>query len=237
MRLVTKGEFKMRLGEMNWMEVENYLKKDDRLLVVLGANEQHGFLSTSTDVKIPLALADAASQQSGVLVAPPLNFGCSSYFADYPGTISIRVDTLLKIVEDIVRSVYRQGFRRIVILNGHGGNTPAKVALGELVNELKDIKLAWYEWWKAPNVSAVAENHHLKSYHAGWIEAFPFVRTSAIPDGEKTPFVTDMILNSESVKKVIGDGVYGGPYKVDDAIMTEVFTAALKDVLFLLQFV
>ena len=227
----------MRLGEMNWMEVENYLKKDDRLLIVLGANEQHGFLSISTDVKIPLALADAASQQSGVLVAPPLNFGCSSYFADYPGTISIRVDTLLKIVEDIVRSVYKQGFRRIVILNGHGGNTPAKVALGELVNELKDIKLAWYEWWKAPNVSAVAENHHLKSFHAGWIEAFPFVRTSAIPDGEKTPFVTDMILNSESVKKVIGDGVYGGPYKVDDAIMTEVFTAALKDVLFLLQFV
>ena len=86
----------MRLGEMNWMEVENYLKKDDRLLIVLGANEQHGFLSTSTDVKIPLALADAASQQSGVLVAPPLNFGCSSYFADYPGTISIRVDTLSK---------------------------------------------------------------------------------------------------------------------------------------------
>lgn len=227
----------MRLGEMNWMEVENYLKKDDRLLIVLGANEQHGFLSTSTDVKIPLALADAASQQSGVLVAPPLNFGCSSYFADYPGTISIRVDTLLKIVEDIVRSVYKQGFRRIVILNGHGGNTPAKVALGELVNELKDIKLAWYEWWKAPNVSAVAENHHLKSYHAGWIEAFPFVRTSAIPDGEKTPFATDMILNSTDVKKVIGDGVYGGAYKVDDAIMTEVFTAALKDVLFLLQFV
>jgi creatinine amidohydrolase len=227
----------MRLGEMNWMEVENYLKSDDRLLIVLGANEQHGFLSTSTDVKIPLALADAASQQSGVLVAPPLNFGCSSYFADYPGTISIRVETLLKVVEDIVRSVYKQGFKRIVILNGHGGNTPAKVALGELVNELKDVQLAWYEWWKAPNVSAVAENHHLKSYHAGWIEAFPFVRTSAIPDGEKTPFVTDMILNSETVKKVVGDGVYGGPYKVEDAIMTEVFTAALKDVLFLLQFV
>jgi len=227
----------MRLGEMNWMEVENYLRKDDRLLIVLGANEQHGFLSTSTDVKIPLALADAASQQSGVLVAPPLNFGCSSYFADYPGTISIRVDTLLRIVEDVVRSVYRQGFRRIVILNGHGGNSPAKVALGELVNELKDIKLAWYEWWKAPNVSAVAENHHLKSYHAGWIEAFPFVRTSAIPEGEKTPFVTDMVLNSGDIKKAIGDGVYGGPYKVDDAIMTEVFTAALKDVLFMLQFV
>lgn len=227
----------MRLGEMNWMDVENYLKKDDRLMIVLGATEQHGFLCTSTDVKIPLALADAASQQSGVLVAPPLNFGCSSYFADYPGTISIRVETLLKIVEDMVRSVHKQGFKRIVILNGHGGNTPAKVSLGELVNELTDLKLSWYEWWKAPNVNAVAENHHLKTYHAGWIEAFPFVRTGAIPDTEKAPFVTDSILNSAAVKAAIGDGVYGGVYKVDDAIMTEVFAAALKDVLCLLQFV
>jgi creatinine amidohydrolase len=226
----------MRLGEMNWMEIGNYLKKDDRLLIVLGANEQHGFLCTSTDVKIPLTLADAASQQTGVLVAPPLNFGCSSYFAEYPGTISLRVDSLLKVVEDIIRSVYHQGFKRIVILNGHGGNTPAKVSLCELVNELTDLKLAWYEWWKAPNVSAIAENHHLKSAHAGWIEAFPFVRTGALPDGEKAHFSTDMILNSSEVKAAVGDGVYGGPYKVDDAIMTEVFAAALKDVLYLLQF-
>jgi creatinine amidohydrolase len=227
----------MRLGEMNWMEVENYLKKDDRLLIVLGATEQHGFLCTSTDVKIPLALADAASQQSGVIVAPPLNFGCSSYFMDYPGTISIRVETLLKIVEDMIRSVYRQGFKRIVILNGHGGNTPAKVSLGELVNELTDLKINWYEWWKAPNVTAIAENHQLKTYHAGWIEAFPFVRTGAIPDTDKNSFVTDSILNSAEVKQAIGDGIYGGVYKVDDAIMTEVFAAALKDVLYQLQFV
>ncbi len=227
----------MRLGEMNWMEVETYLKKEDRLLMVLGATEQHGFLCTSTDVKIPLALADAASQQSGVIVAPPLNFGCSSYFADYPGTITIRVETLLKIVEDMVRSVYHQGFKRLVILNGHGGNTPAKVSLGELVNELPDLKINWYEWWKAPNVTAIAENHHLKTYHAGWIEAFPFVRTGAIPDTEKSPFITDSILNSAEVKKAIGDGVYGGVYKVDNDIMTEVFAAGLKDVLYQLQFV
>jgi creatinine amidohydrolase len=227
----------MRLGEMNWMEIDNYLKKDDRLLIVLGATEQHGFLCTSTDVKIPLALADAASQQSGVIVAPPLNFGCSSYFMDYPGTISIRVETLLKIVEDMIRSVYHQGFKRIVILNGHGGNTPAKVSLGELVNELTDLKIKWYEWWKAPNVTAIADNHQLQTYHAGWIEAFPFVRTGAIPDTKKSPFVTDSILNSAEVKQAIGDGVYGGTYKVDDAIMTEIFGAALKDILYQLQFV
>ena len=50
----------MRLEDLNWMDVEQYLKTDDRLLVVLGACEQHGYLSLLTDIKIPLALADAA---------------------------------------------------------------------------------------------------------------------------------------------------------------------------------
>jgi creatinine amidohydrolase len=219
------------------MEVEEYLKKDDRLMIILGATEQHGYISVMADMKIPLAMADAASKESGVLVAPPLNFGCSSYFIDYPGTISLRVSTLLSAVEDIIRSVHHQGFRRILILNGHGGNDPAKVMLGELANELKDLRLSWYNWWKAPNVVAVANTYNLTTYHASWLEAFPFLRTGSMPDGEKPAFETNDILSSEKVRKAVGDGVYGGAYKVGDQVMNEVFAAALKDILFLLQFV
>jgi len=101
----------MRIEELNWFDVEEYLKHEDRLILVLGACEQHGFLSLLTDVKIPVALADAASQKTGVFVAPPLNFGCSPYFLAYPGTFSLRTSTLLDVVEDLVRSAYRQGFR------------------------------------------------------------------------------------------------------------------------------
>jgi creatinine amidohydrolase len=128
----------MRLAELNWMEIEAYLKKDDRLLIVLGATEQHGYISVGADVKIPLAISDAASQHTGVLLAPPLNFGCSSYFVDYPGTISLRVKTLVDVVEDMVRSDFRQGFKRIVIVNGHGGNTPAKISLVNWSMSLRD---------------------------------------------------------------------------------------------------
>ena len=92
----------MRLEDLNWFDVESYLQHDDRLILVLGACEQHGYLSLLTDVKIPLTLADAASQQSGVLVAPALNFGASPYFLTYPGTLSLRVSTLLDLVEDRV---------------------------------------------------------------------------------------------------------------------------------------
>ena len=57
----------MKFEDLNWMQVEEYLKTDDRLILVLGACEQHGYLSLMTDVKIPMALAEEASRQSGVL--------------------------------------------------------------------------------------------------------------------------------------------------------------------------
>jgi len=226
----------MRLAELNWMEIEAYLKKDDRLMLVLGATEQHGYISIGADVKIPLSLADAASQQSGVLVAPPLNFGCSSYFTSYPGTISLRVKTLVDVVEDMVRSLYGQGFKRLVVVNGHGGNKPAKISMGELVNELDDLQVSWYDWWEATSVNTIAKQYHLQGYHASWIEAFPFVRQANMPSGEKKPFETNRVLSSPEVKQAIGDGVYGGAYHADEAIMGEIFAAALRDVLYLLQF-
>src|SRR5574342_1406659 len=115
----------MRLEDLNWMDVEKYLEKDDRLMLVTGACEEHGYLSLLTDIKIPLALADAASERTRVLVAPPLNFGISPYFAKYPGTISLRAQTFLAVIGDIVRWVHAQGFRRLLFVNGHGGNSPA----------------------------------------------------------------------------------------------------------------
>jgi creatinine amidohydrolase len=225
----------MRLAESNWMEIEAYLKKDNRLILVLGSTEQHGYLSVSSDVKIPLSLADAASQQTGVLVAPPLSFGVSPHFLAYPGTISLRVETLANVVEDIVRSVYRQGFKRLLILNGHGGNVAAYYRINELVNELKDLKLAWYSWWQSPEVRSFADGHNLKMYHANWSEAFPFVRCTAVPRSEKQPLETNRILTDEQAREYYGDGVLGGVYQVDDALMNEMFSIALKDVLRLIE--
>jgi creatinine amidohydrolase len=227
----------MRLAELNWMEIEAYLKKDSRLILVLGSTEQHGYLSVSADVKIPLSLADAASQQTGVLVAPPLNFGVCPNFLGFPGTISLRVETLANVVEDIVRSVYHQGFKRILILNGHGGNSAAFNRLNELANEMKDLKLAWYSWWMSPAVIDFAQSHNLKMYHANWSEAFPFVRSTAVPKSEKQPLDTHRILNDEQAKEYYGDGVLGGVYQVDDSIMTEMFSVSLKEVLRLIEII
>ncbi len=227
----------MRLEDMNWMDVESYLQQDDRLMLVIGACEQHGYLSLLTDVRIPLALADAASRRTGIPVAPPLNFGASSYFLDYPGTLSLRLSTLLDVVEDLTRSLYRQGFRRILVLNGHGGNSGAKTRLRELANELADLTMRWYDWWLSHSVEAVAMRYELKPAHANWIEAFPFTRVAELPTEMKIPPpVPSEILNARQARQIYGDGSFGGAYSAPEGALQEIFDAALQDVLTLLEF-
>ena len=227
----------MRIEDLNWMDVEEYLKRDDRLILVTGATEQHGYLSLYTDIRIPMALADAASQQTGVLVAPPLNFGCSSYFLAYPGTFSLRVSTLIAVVEDIVRSVYGAGFRRILVLNGHGGNSPARTQLTEVANSLPpEVQLRWYDWWLSHSVEAVALKHSLKPTHANWLEAFPFTIVSELPEEPKIPPNVPGIMDAQAARKLYGDGSFGGSYQASEDVMHELFAACLQDVLQLLKF-
>jgi creatinine amidohydrolase len=227
----------MRLEDLNWMDVERYLEQDDRLILILGACEQHGFLSLLTDIKIPLALADSASKRTGVLIAPPLNFGVSPYFLDYPGTLSLSIKTMVSAVEEIVRSAYRHGFRRILLLNGHGGNTPIRHHLNEVNNDIPDLQMRWYDWWMSHSVEAIAQKHHIKPTHANWVEAFSFTIVGELPDGTKVPpKVPSAIMDAKLAREVYGDGSFGGPYRVEDGIMREILAAALEDVLLLLKF-
>jgi creatinine amidohydrolase len=226
----------MRLEDMNWLDVESYLKQDDRLMLILGACEQHGYLSILTDVKIPLALADAASKETGVLIAPALNFGVSPYHLAYPGTISLRVTTLLEIVEDIVQSAFSHGFRRILVLNGHEGNESACGRLYELANRLPELRLAWYAWWHSNSVEAVARKHDLRLSHAGWAEAFPFTKVGELPQGLKTPPHIANLLSADESRQKYGDGVFGGQYQVDERITQEIFMAAYQDIIQMLRF-
>ena len=227
----------MRLEDLNWMAVEKYLQQDDRLMLVTGATEQHAYLSLLTDIKIPLALADAASEVAGVLVAPPLNFGLSPYFLAYPGTLSLRVSTLCSAVEDIVRSAYGHGFKRILVVNGHGGNSPVRNYLQEVNNTLPDLKLNWYDWWLADSTQAIAKRHDLKPSHANWLEAFPFTILGEMPTEVKPfPKVPSAIMDAKTTRSVYRDGSFGGAYRAPVEVMDEIFAACGQDILQLLAF-
>lgn len=226
----------MRISELNWMDVEEYLKNEDRIIVVLGACEQHGYLSLQTDTKIPLALADSASARSNVIIAPEITVGVSPYFLSYPGTLSIRSEIYIQFVADILGSLYQTGFRRILILNGHSGNNIVRTKLVELANSLPELKFSWYAWWESNGVQDLAQKYHLAPEHASWMEAFPFTRVADLPAGEKPGVSFTGVLNAAETRAKYGDGSFGGKYQVDDAIMQELFDICLLDVINLLKF-
>ncbi len=228
----------MRFEELNWMEMESYLHHDDRVILVIGACEQHAFLSLLTDVKVPMAIADAVSKESKVIVAPPLNFGCSSSFMSFPGTISIQSATMMAMIEDIILALYHHGFRKFLVLNGHGGNRAARSRLSELTSEIDDLRVIWYQWFDSPRVKAIAERLGIPEEHASWAESFPFTRTTRVIPESSKPVIPhgDELLSSTRVRKLIDDGSYGGPYQVDDAIMDEIFDTCVSEVLELIDF-
>ncbi|MEM0015109.1 MAG: creatininase family protein [Zestosphaera sp.] len=108
------------LHEMTWPEVKHYLEGDDRILVPVGSTEQHGrFAPLGTDTLVAIALAEDASDATGVPIVPPLWFGWSPHHMIAPGTISVRPEVLSEVLHDVVASLSDHGFRKFVVINGH----------------------------------------------------------------------------------------------------------------------
>src|ERR671926_100992 len=110
----------MRIADMNWRQVEAYLKADDRCILPIGSTEQHAQLSLCVDAILAERVSVEAAEPLGVPVFPVMPFGLAPYFLAFPGTISLRVETLLAVMRDTIASVQRAGFRRVLVVNGHG---------------------------------------------------------------------------------------------------------------------
>lgn len=145
------------LEESGWPDVEEYLRHDDRLVMVVGSTEQHGrHLVFGSDVFPPWEIARRLCERTGVLLAPPLNYGMSLHHLGFPGSLSLRPSTLSAIIVDLLESAYEHGFRRILLLNGHGGNMAAiQAALQEALHELHGLEVRLSSWWSEPEVRAV----------------------------------------------------------------------------------
>jgi creatinine amidohydrolase len=222
----------MRLEDMNWMDVERYLEKDNRIMLITGATEKHAYLSLMTDILIPSKLAQAVSEKEGILIAPPLNFGHSRVFANFPGTISLTPQTFSRVLVEIIECLLHQGFRRFFILNGHGGN-PVPDMLQDFIEADEEILVIWYNWWKEDAVKEFEAKHDLRVNHANWGENFPFNRLGASPspDGIKPTVNGDDIGEfGETARDVLGDGSFGGSYQVDDALTQELFNSVVDEI-------
>lgn len=127
----------------------------DALVVLpIGATEQHGpHLPTCTDALIVGSLARAAAERAAehtsvdVVVAPVLPFGSSDHHFPYGGTLSLTPETMTAVITDVARSVGRDGGRRVVVVNGHGGNHGPGIAAAAAVSTRHDVAVAYVDYW------------------------------------------------------------------------------------------
>ncbi|MCB8878198.1 creatininase family protein [Acidisoma silvae] len=229
----------MRIGEMNWMQVESYLQVDDRCVLPLGSTEQHAYLSLSVDSILSERVAAEAAEPLGVPVFPALSYGLTPYFKDFPGTISLRMETYLHILQDMLDSVYRSGFRRILLCNGHGGNAPAGAFAMEWMADHPDASVRFHNWWSAPKTWAAVQVTDKVASHASWMENFPWTRLAHVTAPEVQKPMTDLELlrlqNPAGVRRMLGDGNYGGFYQRDDAEMLAIWSVAVAETRALLE--
>ena len=123
------------LDELTWPEVQAHMRAGcDTVVMALGATEQHGHhLPLGTDAMLGDHLARLVAERLGAFVAPTVRLGCSEHHLAFPGTLSLRDTTLHAIVADVVRSLARAGFARVVLLPTHGGNlVPLAAAVADL---------------------------------------------------------------------------------------------------------
>jgi creatinine amidohydrolase len=221
----------MRIVEMNWMQVEEYLRSDDRAVLPLGSVEQHSYLSLATDAILAERVAVDAAEPLGVPVFPVVAYGITPYFLSFPGTVSLRVSTYIALVRDILDSLAGHGFRRILLVNGHGGNSPAGSFAVEWMAEHPKVTLVFHNWWNAPRTwQAVQETDPVAS-HGSWMENFPWNRVAPAPSGQKPMADLDKLrrLAPAAVRDLIGDGNYGGAYEKPDEQMLRIWQVAVEE--------
>ncbi len=145
-----------RLELLSWPEVENYLSGSRLVLVPVGSTEQHGPNGLiGTDAICAETIARRAGERLGALVAPTINYGMSLHHMAFPGTVSLRPETLIAVIRDCVTSLYAHGFREFLFVNGHGGNTASgHAAMSALAEDLVDARMRWLSWWVDERVAA-----------------------------------------------------------------------------------
>jgi creatinine amidohydrolase len=139
------------LHEMSWTEAKEYFKKGDIAILPVGSNEQHGPQNPlGTDHLIAKAVAEETAKRTGVLCLQVIPFGVSSHHRQFWGTVYVSPKAFQNYMKEVCLALNYYGVRKIVIVNGHGGNL---CALMEMARELREkgVFVSIFQWWSAAN--------------------------------------------------------------------------------------
>jgi creatinine amidohydrolase len=140
-----------RYERLTWPEVNSAVALNKVIVLPIGSIEQHGHhLPLDVDVRLASSVALEAGRQSpsNMIVMPPVTYGYCPHVMDFPGTITIEPDTFTRMLIDIAKSVAHHGFKRIIMLNGHGSNYHLVDQAGRQVNLQTEAMCCTLSWWQ-----------------------------------------------------------------------------------------
>jgi creatinine amidohydrolase len=171
---------KLRLEEMTSKKVKALIEQGTDIAVIpAGSVEQHGYhCPLGTDSLIARAVAQGVAERLNAICLPPLWYGVSPHHMDFAGSLTIRPEVLTLLIEDILSSLIHHGIKKILILNGHGGNTAAiSTANVNVRGRFPEIFLAQSSVWLALHdvyqdlpQDVQQENWRSLVAHAGFLE-------------------------------------------------------------------
>ena len=203
----------LNLKTASSQEVADYLKSCTGIVLPTGSLEQHGPVGLiGTDAICVEEIAQSASEQSSMLVAPVLNYAPAQFNLEFAGTISLSAETFAKVFTEITTSLMRSGFDRIYILNGHGANlAPLKSAVHDLYLKLDDasptVKIR--NWWDFPQVNALRQKLYGEWEGLHGTPSEVAITQHAVRTIMRTDASPPQQLSAEELREAAGD--YHGP--------------------------
>lgn len=223
----------MKIAEMNWLQVESYLRNDDRTIVPLGSTEQHSYLSLSVDSILSERVAAEAAEPLMVPVFPVLAYGLTPYFMAFPGTVTLSLSTYAGLIKDVLTSLHQTGFRRILLCNGHGGNGPAQTVAIEFMASHPGSSVRFHNWWNAPKTLDAVNRIDKVASHASWMENFPWTRLPNLKLPHHQKPMVDLermrLKDPAGVRAYLDDGNFGGLYQRSDEDMLAIWKIAVEE--------
>jgi len=133
---------------LNWKEFRALVPAAvETVLLPVGSIEPHGVIPSGTDNLAPEMMAREIAERVDALIAPTLNYGVTPSMAAYPGAVSVSAEAYGPFIQDVLTGLGRNGFRNIIVLNGHGGNTDLLQRAAAEVSPACRVRILVVNWW------------------------------------------------------------------------------------------
>ena len=159
------------MSDINWMEFREVVpSKINTVILPTGTLEPHGVINNGADITAPIALARKIAREVNAIIAPIIPYGITGSMDAYPGAFSISESAYRAYTRDVMAGLAKNGFRNIIVINGHGG--PQTAVLNQIATEIgqeKRVRTLVINWWSYASdvtLSVFGED----GGHAGWNE-------------------------------------------------------------------